>query len=746
MICTFVAGSYAVPTTYLGPGRHLFGGAPLASVCCEDPLLDPHHLIFDVGIDGGIDIKALGSRSMPRLNGLALQTDGAGLTGRINARESGVLSVGSSTLRITSVFDQRLVALHSGSGVDFEMPVHAGPGHRQRVIREPRVAPVLPSTRCEAPVAPVLPSAPAPAHSLITAAVALVAGLTMALLLGHMMFAVFAGMGAFTAVATWGIGRIRHARLVRRARRTHRVTDREFVARLIAMAERIEAHLHSASTELCWPHVALRRGELWVRRPVHGDAYQVSLGLGDQRVELEVGLASGQGARPEQQRLVDQLSLFRSVPQTFALDGSAPMVVAVTGTVAAAVVRSMVMQLAVSTGPADLRIVAVSMDPQRYRWMAALPHTGEVAVIDARDPVQLGREIMCLDDGDARHVLLVTDAPELLTYRTAPVRRLLDLSRPITVIAQVAPAESRRGGDHVAAIPAACNTVITTDPLTSLGISDRVAAAMSAQLSGLEDPEDASLQANSIPTRVDLGSLTKGWESAEEIGLGWTEGGADPAPAAVIGRTADALMEIDLVADGPHGLVAGTTGSGKSELLRSLVISLAMRVSPVQLQFVLIDYKGGSTFDACCDLPHTVGLVTDLDEGLAERALISLEAELHRRERILRAASTADLKAYRARPEVAPLARLIVVIDEFAALAVELPGFLSALVGIAQRGRSLGVHLILATQRPAGVIDDAIRANTDLRIALRLNDAADARDVVGDDRPANFPAGCRAEA
>ena len=156
---------------------------------------------------------------------------------------------------------------------------------------------------------------------------------------------------------------------------------------------------------------------------------------------------------------------------------------------------------------------------------------------------------------------------------------------------------------------------------------------------------------------------------------------------------------------------------------------------------MLVDYKGGATFDACADLPHTVGVVTDLDDRLAERALVSLEAELRRRERLLRPVGAADLADYRAVAGAPPLPRLVVVIDEFAALAAELPDFLPALVGVAQRGRSLGVHLVLATQRPAGVVSDDIRANTNLRIALRLHDAADARDVVGDDAPAAFPRG-----
>jgi DNA segregation ATPase FtsK/SpoIIIE, S-DNA-T family len=194
---------------------------------------------------------------------------------------------------------------------------------------------------------------------------------------------------------------------------------------------------------------------------------------------------------------------------------------------------------------------------------------------------------------------------------------------------------------------------------------------------------------------------------------------------------ADGIVDVDLVRDGPHGLLAGTTGAGKSELLRSLVMGLATTTSPEQLTFVLIDYKGGATFDSVAELPHVVGIVTDLDEHLADRALRSLRAELRWREQLLRHHGASDLDALRSR---APTV-VMVVVDEFAALVAEQPTFLSSLVGVAQRGRSLGVHLILATQRPAGVISDDIRANTNLRIALRLHDAADAQDVLGDSGP-----------
>ena len=204
------------------------------------------------------------------------------------------------------------------------------------------------------------------------------------------------------------------------------------------------------------------------------------------------------------------------------------------------------------------------------------------------------------------------------------------------------------------------------------------------------------------------------------------------APAAPVGVTEQGVFTLDLERDGPHGLVGGTTGSGKSELLRSLIAALAANADPRQLTFLLMDFKGGAAFDACARLPHTVGMVTDLDEALVERALRALEAELQYRERLLRSVGADNLRAYHEREHDEPLPRLVVVIDEFAKMARELPELLAALVDVAQRGRTLGVHLILATQRPAGVVNDHIRTNTNLRIALRVQDAADSIDVIGE--------------
>ncbi|WP_296666306.1 FtsK/SpoIIIE domain-containing protein, partial [Demequina sp.] len=203
---------------------------------------------------------------------------------------------------------------------------------------------------------------------------------------------------------------------------------------------------------------------------------------------------------------------------------------------------------------------------------------------------------------------------------------------------------------------------------------------------------------------------------------------------ASIGVGQDGVVALDLDRDGPHVLVAGTTGSGKSALLETLTAALAHGLGPTHLGIGLIDLKGGAGIGACAALPHVRGLLTDLDASHARRALLGVAHELRERKRALAREGLASWREWEARggaTSPAP-ARLLLVVDEFQELGGLDPRFVPELARLAAQGRSLGVHLVLATQRPAGSVTPEIRANVGTVIALRTASPAESVDVLGD--------------
>lgn len=200
----------------------------------------------------------------------------------------------------------------------------------------------------------------------------------------------------------------------------------------------------------------------------------------------------------------------------------------------------------------------------------------------------------------------------------------------------------------------------------------------------------------------------------------------------------DGPVLLDIVRDGPHAVIGGTTGSGKSELLIAWVLSLSRRYGPDEVNLLLVDFKGGASFADVERLPHCVGVVTDLDRDGAERALASLRAEVRHRERTLAERGLRSIDDATS-PAVAGMPRLIVVVDEFAAMVGDFPELHSLFSDIAARGRSLGMHLILCTQSPARAVRDSVMANCTLRLSLRVNNAHDSSAVIGTADAAELP-------
>lgn len=187
-------------------------------------------------------------------------------------------------------------------------------------------------------------------------------------------------------------------------------------------------------------------------------------------------------------------------------------------------------------------------------------------------------------------------------------------------------------------------------------------------------------------------------------------------------------------AHGPHGLVAGTTGSGKSEIIQSYILSLAANFHPYEVGFLLIDYKGGGMAGLFKELPHLLGTITNLDGSESQRAMASIKSELARRQRIFSRYDVNHINAYNRlfkegeAPE--PIPHLFLISDEFAELKKEQPDFMAELVSTARIGRSLGIHLILATQKPTGVVNDQIWTNSKFKLALKVQDEGDSREII----------------
>lgn len=505
---------------------------------------------------------------------------------------------------------------------------------------------------------------------------------------------------------------------------------------------------------------------LWERAPDDLGALRLRAGTADLPARIGIRRAGGPAGQIDPPAVPD-------VPVTLSLRDAGVIGLAGDRSTMLGVARFLVAQIAGMHSPHDVRLVVISADPAGadWHWARWLPHLRPVSedchrlvgLGSAQASTRLGElralvELRSASTGVngmpelSRHlpvVVLICDGPRHL--RSVP--GLVEVLRHgpdcavYTICLSATPAElpTEAGGTVIlgAGHPPRVRVATRSSRTAQTAIAELVTPAWAERfaraLAPLRDltPDPATEIPHPIRT-LDLLDMDR--PSTASIASRWRD--RPSTTAVLLGAGENGAFQVDLASDGPHALVAGTTGAGKSELLRAWVASLAAANRPDQLGFVLVDYKGGAAFAECAELPHVLGLVTDLDGGLAQRALTSLRAELVRRERVLREAGTVDLDGYlQSRPAgrlPAPLARLVIVVDEFAALIEELPEFMAGLVDIAQRGRSLGTHLVLATQRPAGVVSPEIRANANLRIGLRMTDAVDSQDILDDPRAATI--------
>src|SRR6266540_3533363 len=675
-----VGGPDAGRSFSLTPGDHVVGRDEGCAVRLDDPALSNRHLRLRVSDDGTVTVADLGSRNGTQLEGAALMSEASE-----RAPLGAVISAGRSQLMaVQPATDGHPPPVAADGTIPFNRP--------------PRV-----QRRLEAAVRPFPPPPDAAQRarlplgaSLIPLALGL--GLYLATRIPTMLF--FAALSPLMALSTFLEDR-------RSGRKGFEAGRREYRQRLAALREEAE-------------EVA----EWYATAP----AVPVELPLG------ELGTAGICG--PDDR--------------------------------ADALARWLVAQASVLHSPREL-VIAAALSAERaagWEWLVWLPHTAGESVPLARglvtsalgarslveDVVRLIEERREADAGlsvrrraDRASVLLVLDegvAPERalvadLLGRAAEAdvavlwlgRRRRDLPGECAAIVELDSGTSRLAYTET-------RTGETVDDVSADGLARDLADELALALAPVRDT--SARAGGGVPERVTLLELL----GPDDVGAAWIGAHWDERSegfGAVVGAGMQGPFSVDLRADGPHALVAGMTGSGKSELLQTLIASLAARHPPTRLSFLLVDYKGGAAFKDCTALPHTVVLVTVLDSHLTQFSLVSLNAELQARERLLRDAGAKDLADMERRDPDAARPSLVIVIDEFATLAKEIPDFIDGVVDVAQRGRSLGVHLVLATQRPGGVVSENIRANTNLRIALRVNEAAESTDVIGVPEAARIP-------
>lgn len=302
-------------------------------------------------------------------------------------------------------------------------------------------------------------------------------------------------------------------------------------------------------------------------------------------------------------------------------------------------------------------------------------------------------------------------------------------------------------------LPNACDYIIQNDAefqgmyATDTDLSDRTPIhfdiisneqleRMSRTLSDIEVSELET--GGDIPTSLTFFDMY-GVHNLDEFNVldKWKKNRTYDSMKALIGQRAGGspwYLDIHEKYHGPHGLIAGTTGSGKSETLQTYILSLALNYSPDDVGFFIIDYKGGGMANLFNGLPHMIGQISNLSGNQVKRAMVSIKSENKRRQRIFNEHGVNNInlytRLYKNNEASVPVPHMFIIIDEFAELKREEPDFMRELISVAQVGRSLGVHLILATQKPSGTVDDNIWSNSKFRLCLRVQDRQDSNDML----------------
>lgn len=649
--------------------------------------------------------------------------------------------------------------------------------------RAPRIHQLLPQDKIEIP-------APAPAPSEPSTSL-LVIGLPaggMLVMMGALLYFGLSGKGSWFVLisvplmlSSVMVSFITHFQ----QKRKHKTTLEKREKRYNEVLEKYEKRLKEAyerqqevllgdypSLMGCLDRVRKLDRRLWERTPQDADFLSVRLGMGEMPLCVEIKVPEQEVAiEPDPlitkvQGIADKYRVVRNVPAVVHLREAGILGIAGEREQTLNAVKALVIQLSTYHSPDELKIMAVFPREERpdWAWMRWLPHVWSEDRTSRflADDKQMSHGVL-----SRLYEILIRRELQRSTYRE---KKELDLPCFVVILSDPQLVEdepvlqlllshgSELGaytvflGDSLEGLPKECRVLVEAeagrgrllDTMTGLVLAEYVPDVINTGTAEIFSRSMAPIRLkgvaniSDIPKQVSLLDLW-GVREVDELRIRdlWKNNKPFKSLAVPIGiKSGGKKIVFDLheKAHGPHGLVAGATGSGKSEFLQSLICSMAINFHPHEVSFVLVDFKGGGMANYFLELPHLIGVITNLEGGLARRALTAIRSELKRRQELLAVHGLNHIdpyqELYRKGKVSEPLPHLIIIIDEFAELAAEQPEFMSELVSAVRVGRSLGVHLILATQKPAGVVSEQIWGNSRFRVCLRVERPEDSREVL----------------
>ncbi|MEV4656803.1 FtsK/SpoIIIE domain-containing protein [Micromonospora sp. NPDC049301] len=736
-----VAGPDTGLAVALRPGTHAIARSSSAALPLRDADVSRRtHALLEVSPDGTATLTDGGSS-----NGTFV--DGAAVTHTVPVSPTSVVQIGGDELQWTSLPAgvRRLVRAPDGR-IDFD--------------RAFARAPVIPTVEVTLPVRSTIARGPAAAGALAAAG-----GFVGAALLAHQAILLVG-----TAISFVGFLVNQSAQEKQDAERQAEFTKarkavESAIAAQVKAEQRVRQTLAPGPAEVADIAGGARSG-LWTRRAGSPHALALRVGVADQPASVTVRGEPWPDFRPP---------TLSAVPIT--VDLGTVGVLGVTGPDEAVhdVLRWLLLQLATLRGPDDLRLVLLSTaEAGDLAWARWLPHVdagdsapyscriGNTAATRAdrvrelrtlvasrrteRDPRQFENVVVVLDGALALRDLpgmdeVLRDGPSVGVYLICADRHSMNECRGLIEVS----------GDSVRLTRSPDEPAVTVRP-------DRLDAATAERLARALAPmrDRATLGAaqNAIPAAVRLLDLLGlGAPTAADVLALW-ERGRGPRTRVVLGADATGPVYVDLADQGPHTMLGGATGAGKSILLQTLVTSLLLANRPDELNLVLVDFKGGSAFLPFERCPHVVALIRStgetpadvFDDAAAARVLASIRAEVSRRESLL-ARYDGEIDRYWQKRlggvALPPLPRLVLIFDEFGRVLDASPDFVKELVNVAAKGRSLGMHLVLATQSLQGKLSPELKNNVSLRISLRQNEPADSTEVLGVADAARIPGALR---